>query len=57
MSQDCKCYLGLHHYEVLETKEIKNPYGVIVGMTIISRCSNCGKIKEKPIYLNNAYRR
>jgi len=57
MSNDFKCAIGLHHYEVLEKKDIKNPYGIIVGTTIISRCVNCGKIKEKAIYLDNNYRR
>lgn len=56
MSQDFKCAIGLHKYEVLDTKEIKNPYGIVVGTTIISRCSNCGKVVEKPIYLDNNYR-
>ena len=57
MSNDFKCFIGLHKYEVLEKKDIKNPYSAIVGMTIISRCANCGKIKEIPVYLDNYYRR
>lgn len=57
MSQDCKCWFGLHHYEVHAEKDIKNPYGAVVGTTIISRCSNCGKIKETTIYTDNNYRR
>ena len=57
MSNDFKCFVGLHKYEVFEKKDIKNPYGVVVGMTIISRCSNCGRIKETDIYLDNYYRR
>lgn len=57
MSQDFKCALGLHKYEVHAEKDIKNPYGAIVGTTIISRCTNCGRIKEIPVYLDNYYRR
>ena len=57
MSNDLKCYFGLHHYEVLEKKDIKNPYGAIVGTAIISRCKNCGKIKETTVYTDNNYRR
>lgn len=57
MSNDFKCFIGLHKYEVLEKKDIKNPYGAIVGMTIVSRCANCGRIKETPVYLDNYYRR
>lgn len=57
MSQDLKCWLGLHKYEVIEKKDIKNPYGAIVGMTIISRCTNCGKIHEDTVYTDNNYKR
>ena len=57
MSQDFKCFVGLHKLEVLEKKDIKNPYGAVVGTTIISRCTNCGKVFEKAIYLDNNYRR
>ena len=57
MSQDFKCAIGLHKYEVIEKKDVKNPYGAIVGMTIISRCTNCDKIKETTVYTDNNYRR
>ena len=57
MSQDFKCFLRLHKYEVLEKKDIYNPYGTVVGTTIISRCSNCGKIHEDTVYTDNNYRR
>ena len=56
ISQDFKCFFGLHKYEVLDTKEVKNPYGAVIGTTIISRCSNCGKIKEFTIYTDTNYR-
>lgn len=57
MSQDFKCFLGLHKYEVLEKKEVINPYNAKVGTAVISRCSNCGKIHEDTIYTDNNYRR
>ena len=57
MNVDFKCWFGLHHYEVLEKKEVKNPYGSVVGTTIISRCTNCGKIKEDIVYTDSHYRR
>jgi len=56
MSQDLKCFFGLHKYEVLEEKEIKNSYGIVLGSTIVSRCSNCGKIKETSVYTDNSQR-
>ena len=27
MSNDFKCFIGLHKYKVLETKDLTNPYG------------------------------
>ena len=50
MTQDLKCFFGLHKYEVLEKAEVKNPYGAVVGTTIVSRCNNCGKIAIKTVY-------
>lgn len=44
MSQDFKCFLGIHKYELLETKEVKNFRNEIIKLIYISRCSNCGKI-------------
>lgn len=57
MTQDSKCFFGLHKYEVLEKKDIVNPYQIVVGSVIISRCTNCGKIKEHSVYTDNNYRR
>ena len=57
MSQDTKCALGLHKFEVLEQKELKNPYGIVVGSNIISRCTNCGKIKVMSVYTDTSHLR
>ena len=57
MSQDFKCSIGRHKYEVIEKKDVKNPYSAIIGTIIISRCTNCGKIKETTVYTDNNYRR
>lgn len=46
MGQDLKCFFGLHRYEVLKEEEIKDYRGDIIGKVIISRCTNCGKIKS-----------
>jgi hypothetical protein len=56
MSQDIKCAFGLHKYEILEEKELKTSYGIVVGSVIISRCSNCGNIKKKVIYTDTSQR-
>ena len=57
MSNDFKCFVGLHKYEVIEKLNVKNPYGTVVGTTIISRCTNCGKISEQTIYTDSNYKR
>ena len=47
MSQNVWCrFFNIHKYEVLKEEELKNSYGILIGKVIISRCSNCGKIKQ-----------
>ena len=39
-------FFALHKYEVIKEEEIKGKYGeAVVGVNIVSRCTNCGKIK------------
>lgn len=47
--------IGLHKYEVIETKEIHNPYNISVGNAVISKCKNCGKIKVTNVFTNLEY--
>ena len=49
MSQDIKCFLGTHKYELLETRELKNFRDEITKIIYINRCSNCGKISYTEI--------
>ena len=42
MSQDLKCFFGVHKYSVLEQKDIKNSYGIVVGSTVISVTTHNG---------------
>lgn len=52
MKQDLKCILGSHKYEVYKEEDIKLAgTEIVVAKTIISRCSNCGKIKIEEIPL------
>ncbi len=39
------CILGLHNYEVIKEEDLVM-FDKVVGKIIISRCANCGKIKE-----------
>lgn len=44
--QDLKCFLHLHKYEIYKEEECKDVRGNVIGKIIISRCSNCDKIKS-----------
>ena len=58
MTQNVWCrFFNIHKYEVLKEEELKNSYGILIGKVIISRCSNCGKIKAKTIYTETNYER
>lgn len=45
MGLNKQCFIGLHHYEVYKEVEVKDTNDTTVGINIISRCTNCGKIK------------
>lgn len=50
MSQDLKCFLGSHKYEVLKEEDVKLAgTDLVIAKVIISRCSNCGKIKIEEV--------
>ena len=42
-----KCFLGLHKYEVLKEVAVKDvDTDTVVGINIVSRCTECGKINS-----------
>lgn len=42
-----KCFIGLHKYEVIKEIEVKDvDTDIVVGINIVSRCTNCGKINS-----------
>lgn len=42
-----KCFIGLHKYEVIKEVEVKDvDTDTVVGINIVSRCTNCGKINS-----------
>lgn len=58
MSQNVWCkFLGLHKYEITKEDFKTDKKGNVIGKVIISRCSNCGKIKCKTIYTEEGYGR
>lgn len=58
MKQNIWCKLfNLHKYEIIKEDFYYNKHGDIIGNTIISRCSNCGKIKHTKIITQEDYDR
>ena len=52
MKEDLKCMLGFHKYEVYKEEYVKLAgTEIVVSKAIISRCSNCGKIKIEEVRL------
>lgn len=46
MKQNLWCkFFRLHKYEIIQQEKKTDPKGNIIGLVIISRCTNCGKIK------------
>ena len=42
-----KCFIGLHKCEVIKEVEVKDvDTDTVVGINIVSRCTNCGKINS-----------
>ena len=42
-----KCFIGLHKYEVIKEVEVKDVNtDTVVGINIVSRCTECGKINS-----------
>ena len=58
MKQNVWCkFLNLHKYEILKEEELRDTHGTLVGKVIVSRCTNCGKIKSVRIYTETGYGR
>lgn len=58
MTQNVWCKIfGIHKYEVLKEEELRDAHGTLVGKVIVSRCTNCGKIKSVRIYTETGYER
>lgn len=48
---DIKCFFGLHKYEVYKEEDVLDSRKEVVSKAIISRCSNCGKLKVSYVSL------
>ena len=50
----CKIF-NLHKYEIIKEENFNNIHRDIIGTIIISRCTNCGKIKHTKIITEDGY--
>lgn len=58
MKQNVWCrFLNLHKYEIIKEEKKTDKKGNVIGKVIISRCTNCGKIKSNTIYTEDGYGR
>ena len=46
MSNDFKCFIGLHKDEIHKELEVKDKNNNVVGLNVVSKCANCGHIKS-----------
>ncbi len=44
------CFFGVHNNEVYKEIELKDCRDNSVGIVIINRCKDCGKIHETKVY-------
>ena len=58
MKQNVWCkFLNLHKYEIMQEEKKTDRKGNVIGKVILSRCTNCGKIKQTVIYTETGYGR
>lgn len=58
MKQNIWCKLfNLHKYEVIKEEDLTDNKGNKIGIIIVSRCTNCGKIRRTKIYTENGHER
>ena len=56
MKQNLWCKLfNLHKYEIIKEEKLHDRHNIQIGIVIISRCSNCGKIKHNYVYTEEGY--
>ena len=56
MKQNVWCkFLNLHKYEIMQEEKKTDRKGNVIGKVILSRCTNCGKIKYIKIYTESCY--
>nr|DAG89551.1 MAG TPA: RNHCP domain protein [Crassvirales sp.] len=58
MKQNFWCRIfNLHKFEVYKETPIKDRHDNQIGLAIVSRCTNCGKVKSVKVYTEESYER
>lgn len=58
MKQNVWCkFLNLHKYEIMKEEPMRDRKNNVIGKVIISRCTNCGKLRQITIYTEEGYGR
>lgn len=56
MKQNVWCkFLNLHKYEIMQKEPMRDRKSNVIGKVIISRCTNCGKLRQTVIYTEEGY--
>lgn len=56
MKQNVWCkFLNFHKYVRMEEEPMRDRKSNIIGKVIISRCTNCGKLRQTVIYTEEGY--
>lgn len=56
MKQNVWCkFLNLHKYEIIKEEPMRDRKSNVIGKVIISRCTNCGKLRQTVIYTEEGY--
>lgn len=51
MNQNIWCrFFSLHKYEIIKEENLTDSHGNVIGKVFISRCTNCGTIKQTVIH-------
>lgn len=58
MKQNVWCkFLNFHKYEIIKEEPMRDRKNNVIGKVIISRCTNCGKLRQTTIYTEEGYGR
>lgn len=47
---DFKCFLGVHKYDIYAQYPLMDARNMNIGVVIVNRCHNCGKVKDHKIH-------